>query len=249
MPNQQIEDDTIRATAHLPGLAIEIIHRRSPDADAEQISIHLQAVPSFDAFGQLLETVNPFAFWVRATQMAWLPWLGAACTLMLPWSGHRESHQGDHGRAERVRRLHQEEALDDALKNTFPASDPVSIAQHAPPGADFDRVKTSGTRSMDEREAFWAAVYKFTSPQWSLALADQPTFDVKGKHLTIRQVCELVKDISHDELPYLVAAELVKAMQGDTKLIQLFAPSRTYAIGSQCLLELLEDRIARQRAK
>ncbi|MFY9835055.1 MAG: hypothetical protein WAK55_01025 [Xanthobacteraceae bacterium] len=48
MPNRQIEDDTTRATAHLPGLAIEIIHRRSPDADAEQISIHLQAAPSFD---------------------------------------------------------------------------------------------------------------------------------------------------------------------------------------------------------
>ena len=208
MPNQQIETETTRATAHLPGLEIEIIHRRSPGADAEQITINLQAVPSFEAFGRFFETANPFAFWVQAAQTAWLPWLGAACTLMLPWSGHRESRQEGHGRAER--RQHQEEALDDALKNTFPASDPVSIVQHAPPGADFDRAKTSGTRSMDEREAFWAAVYKFRSPQWSLALADQPTFDVKGKHLTIRQVCELVKDIT-EELPYLVAGEVVKA--------------------------------------
>jgi hypothetical protein len=83
--------------------------------------------------------------------MAWLPWLGAARTLMLPWSGHRKSHQGGHGRAERVR--------------------------------------------MGEREAFWAAVYRFTSPEWSPAFADQPTFDVNVKYLTIRQVCELVKDI------------------------------------------------------
>ena len=30
-------------------------------------------------------------------------------------------------------RQHQEEALDDALKNTFPASYPVSIEQPAPP--------------------------------------------------------------------------------------------------------------------
>jgi hypothetical protein len=44
-------------------------------------------------------------------------------------------------------------ALDDALKNTFPASDPVSIIQPAPPAADFDNVKSRGTR-MDEREAF-----------------------------------------------------------------------------------------------
>ena len=35
-------------------------------------------------------------------------------------------------------RRRQEEALDDALKNTFPASDPVSIEQPAPPAADHD---------------------------------------------------------------------------------------------------------------
>jgi len=116
LPNQQIETDTTRATANLPGLEIEIIHRRSPGADAEQISIHLQAVPSFQAFGRFFETANPFAVWVQAAQMAWLPWLGAACTLMLPWSGHRKSQQGSDGRAQRVRRQHQEEALDDALK-------------------------------------------------------------------------------------------------------------------------------------
>jgi hypothetical protein len=40
-------------------------------------------------------------------------------------------------RRERARRQHQEEALDDALKNTFPASDSVSIEQPAPPSADF----------------------------------------------------------------------------------------------------------------
>ena len=31
-------------------------------------------------------------------------------------------------------RQRQEEALDDALKNTFPASDPISIEQPIPPG-------------------------------------------------------------------------------------------------------------------
>lgn len=43
----------------------------------------------------------------------------------------RERHQDDYDRGKRERR-HQEEALDDALKNTFPASDPVSIVQPAP---------------------------------------------------------------------------------------------------------------------
>jgi len=85
LPNQRIEDDTTRATAHLPGLEIEIIHRGSPGADAEQISINLQAVPSFEAFGRFLETANPFVFWAQAAQMAWLPWLRATRTLMLPW--------------------------------------------------------------------------------------------------------------------------------------------------------------------
>lgn len=156
----------------------------------------------------------------------------------------RKRQRGD--RAEYARRLDQEEALDDALKDTFPASDPVSIIQPAPPAADFERVPSRGTHSMDEREAFWAAVYKFRSPEWSPALPDQPTFEVKGKRLTIRQVCELVKDIP-DELPYIVAGEMVKAMHGDHRLIQLFALSRTYATGSQCLLKLLKDHIVRQR--
>ena len=46
----------------------------------------------------------------------------------------RKTHQDDTTRDERRR---QELALDDALKNTFPASDPVSIAQ--PAGRDFPR--------------------------------------------------------------------------------------------------------------
>jgi hypothetical protein len=46
----------------------------------------------------------------------------------------RKSHKDDHDRASRGRR-HLEEALDDALKNTFPASDPVSIEQPTSPAA------------------------------------------------------------------------------------------------------------------
>ena len=78
MADGQIDHDTTRATARLPGLDIEIIHRRSPGAEAEQISINLQAVPSFEAFGRFLEAANPFALWAQVAQMAWLPWLGAA---------------------------------------------------------------------------------------------------------------------------------------------------------------------------
>jgi hypothetical protein len=79
--------DVTAARAHLPGLDIEIVHRRSPSGDAEQISINLQAVPSFDAFGRMLEGANPLAFWAQAAQLAWLPWLEATRAAMLPWRG------------------------------------------------------------------------------------------------------------------------------------------------------------------
>jgi hypothetical protein len=90
-------DDITRATASLPGLEIEIVHRRSRDSEAEALSITLQAMPSFEAFGRSLEAANPLAFWAQAMQLAWLPllggswlgatWLGASRALMLPWTG------------------------------------------------------------------------------------------------------------------------------------------------------------------
>jgi hypothetical protein len=66
-----------KATARLPRLDIEILHRRSPSGDAEQISIVLQAAPSFEAFGQFIQATNPFAFWARVAWLAWSPWLEA----------------------------------------------------------------------------------------------------------------------------------------------------------------------------
>jgi hypothetical protein len=45
---------------------------------AEQISINLQAVPLFDAFGRFVDSANPFAFWVQLVQMARLLWPAAA---------------------------------------------------------------------------------------------------------------------------------------------------------------------------
>src|SRR5262245_742076 len=69
------ETGTTGAAARLPGLDIEIMHRRAVEGDAEQISINLRAAPSFEAFGRALEAANPFAFWAQAAQLAWLPWL------------------------------------------------------------------------------------------------------------------------------------------------------------------------------
>jgi hypothetical protein len=83
-PTQGPEIDATRATACLPGLDIEIVHRRSPGGDAEQISIDLQAAPSFEAFDRFVESANLFAFWAQAVQMAWLPWRSAAQALLPP---------------------------------------------------------------------------------------------------------------------------------------------------------------------
>jgi hypothetical protein len=79
LANEQIDKGITRATTHLPGLPVEIVHQR-PSDNVEQISIELQAVPSFEAFGP----ANLFAFWFRAAEIAWLPWAGLAQTMMLP---------------------------------------------------------------------------------------------------------------------------------------------------------------------
>jgi hypothetical protein len=79
------DNDTTRATASLPGLEIEIVHRRPQGDDLEALSINLQAMPSFEAFGRFFEATNPFVFWAQDMQMVWLPWLGASRALTLRW--------------------------------------------------------------------------------------------------------------------------------------------------------------------
>ncbi len=82
--NWENEVDTTRATAHLPGLDIEIIHSQSPNSDWEQLSINLRATPSFETLGRSFEMADPFRLWLQAAQLMWAPWLLAAQTMMLP---------------------------------------------------------------------------------------------------------------------------------------------------------------------
>lgn len=82
-----------RATARLPGLEIEIVHRLSPNHDAEQVSINVQALPSFEAVRRWLDAANPFVFWMQATQMFWLPWLATANAAILPRRDAREDQR------------------------------------------------------------------------------------------------------------------------------------------------------------
>ena len=101
---------------------------------------------------------------------------------------------------------------------------------------------------MDRREAFHAAVIKFRSPEWSPAFPDTDTVEVDGKYRTIREVCWLLKSDT-GELPDVIVGALMRAMRGDPRLLQQLSRTRTYAIGSQCLLDLLDDRIRAFKAK
>jgi len=78
------EIEITKATARLPNLYVEIGHWRSPGGDSEQISITLQAMPSFAEFGRFLEAANPFAMWAQVVQLAWFPWQAAARLAELP---------------------------------------------------------------------------------------------------------------------------------------------------------------------
>lgn len=84
--------DETRAIAHLPHLDVEIVHRRLPEEDAEQLAISLRASPSFEAFARTLESqaalwpwsgLDPFRLWQRTLHLAWAPWLAAIDA----WSG------------------------------------------------------------------------------------------------------------------------------------------------------------------
>lgn len=76
--------DVTKASAHLPGLDIDVLHQQSPNGDWEQISINLRATPSFEAFGRFFAAADPIALWVQATRLMWTPWLLTAQALMPP---------------------------------------------------------------------------------------------------------------------------------------------------------------------
>ncbi len=76
-------EDT-KITANLPNLQIEILRRELPEEDAEAMTIHLRAAPSFEAVARAMmpalsaaTMMNPMAAWMRAVEIAWQPWFQA----------------------------------------------------------------------------------------------------------------------------------------------------------------------------
>lgn len=82
--HRERETEVTRASAHLPGLDIDIVHQQSPNRDWEQMTISLRAVPSFQALGRAFEAADPFAVWLQAAQLVWMPWLLTAQAMLLP---------------------------------------------------------------------------------------------------------------------------------------------------------------------
>ena len=66
-----------RAIARLPGLDIEIVHRRPQGGSGEAIGIMLHAMPSFDALSRAMFQPNPLLLWAEVTQAMWSAWFGA----------------------------------------------------------------------------------------------------------------------------------------------------------------------------
>ena len=86
--------EATKASARLPGLDIDIIHRQSPSGDWEQTSIIIRAMPSFEALGRSFEAADPFTLWVQAARLMWMPWLLTAQMMMLPDGGPRTLPNG-----------------------------------------------------------------------------------------------------------------------------------------------------------
>jgi hypothetical protein len=80
---RESEMEVTKASAGLPGLDIDVVHRQSPNGDFEEVTINLRAIPSFEAFGRFIEVADPLTFWVRAAQLMWAPWLTTAQAMMM----------------------------------------------------------------------------------------------------------------------------------------------------------------------
>ena len=113
---------------------------------------------------------------------------------------NRPKHPRDQSssRGERARRQHQEAALDDALKNTFPASDPVSIEQPAPPAADYGRGQ-AGSEAAARRQ-------KRYKPAFNLFLSGSP--EQRVQHARLVEVLEQLPFNSRDEGKVILTRQL-----------------------------------------
>ena len=85
----------------------------------------MRVVRGCGVYRDVEQATNGIADTKRGTSRAFL--VGWPAPSQWSTSGSKRKPHQDNG--DRDKRRHQEEALDEALKNTFPASDPVSVEQ------------------------------------------------------------------------------------------------------------------------
>jgi len=86
------EYDETWATARLPNLDVDLLHRRAWDGAAEQLLVTVRTVPAVEAFSRMLELSNPLVVWTRMMDAAWCAWMsGPAAALSKTPLGRRRS--------------------------------------------------------------------------------------------------------------------------------------------------------------
>jgi len=94
---------------------------------------------------------------------------------------------------------------------------------------------------MDACEAFCIAVKFYRSGEWSPALPARITINVKGKKLTLRQICSLVEH-NKQLLPDSVVSDLFTSLRLPHPCFEKrLVTNRTYAFGAGCLLRLMDE--------
>lgn len=77
-PDPATDLDETRATAHLPTLDIEVVHRPNAANQAERLVVTVREVSPGEAIGRWLEAMNPLLFWLRVSQTVWSVWVPVA---------------------------------------------------------------------------------------------------------------------------------------------------------------------------
>jgi hypothetical protein len=94
------------------------------------------------------------------------------------------------------------------------------------------------------QRAFCEAVERYYAGEWSPARPEHPQFFVKGRFCSLLDVCILVhEDIR--ELPDETVRQLFAKMHAQhNRLKEKLGRHPLYAIGSECLRDLMEEREA-----
>jgi hypothetical protein len=90
----QSEYEETRATARLPYVDIEILHRHPWEGGEEQIAVVIRSVSAFEAFGRVLEASNSLLVWSQMMQMVWSPWLRGLAEASARLQRQQSDHRG-----------------------------------------------------------------------------------------------------------------------------------------------------------